>query len=158
MRETNPEWARYAALQYIRRMADYRAACMMDAQAIEETRARAEAVGAIRYDRDGSPSGYRDRLPELMDAMDAARDRLAGRIIAQEREYQDALELFNSDPRARMAWAKYGERRTWAQVAADSFRSVATCRRWAATGLEIVFQGMPAEFRRVPYQAEEWGE
>lgn len=150
------EWARYCARQYIRAMAAYVNANRADMEHREELGAQLEAVSAIRYDREGGPSGYVDRRPEQLDRMEELRDRLAGRIEAHEAEYQDALALFNSDDRARMAWAKYGRRMTWRELANAEGWSVATCRRMAETGLVVIYRGMPREFKRAFVNSEDW--
>lgn len=150
------EWMRFAALEYIRQLADYRDRFLADMAALDEARARAEAVGAIRYDRDGSPAGWRDHLPEILDTMAAIHERMRQRYEAEEADYQAAIGGFNADPRKRLAWSKWGEHRTWAEIAQAERISKATARRWGADGLERIYYQMPAEYRRVHVNAEEW--
>lgn len=156
MNARQPEWVRFAALEYVRTMASYKQLKQMKLDRIDELKAIMEGLGAARYDREGGAAPYRDRIPDIIDTIEDMVDTLAGDIEREERDYQRALDLFQSDDRALMVWEKYGLRMRWAAIARKRGYTERACQYHALTGMRIIFDNMPPEYRRVHVNAEEW--
>ena len=151
----HPEWVRYAALGYIRAMADYEKQARGYLDRMAELSAKLEALGAQRYDREGSAAGYTDTRAETLDLLAQLKDSLEAHIANGEREYQEALDLFIRDEDATIVWLKYGKRMTWDAVGRKVGFTGRTCRTHAPMGFRYIFDHMPLEYRRVPVNAEE---
>lgn len=156
MNARDPEWIRYAVLEYVRLWRDYEHRKSFRLGRIAEMEVMLEGLGAVRYDRDGSPSGYVDRRPELLDTIQEMHDALMGDIEREEEDYQRALDLFSENEESLIVWEKYGLRMTWAGVGRQHLMSERTAKRAAERGFRHIFDNMPPQYRRVPVAAEEW--
>lgn len=156
MNARQPEWVRFAALEYVRTMASYKELKQMKLDRIDELKAIMEGLGAARYDREGGAAPYRDRIPDIIDTIEEMVDTLAGDIERGERDYQRALDLFGSCEEAQVVWEKYGLGLQWKTICMR--HSIGTTLAWtmAQRGFRHIFDNMPPEYRRVHVNAEEW--
>lgn len=154
MPRPTPEWREYCVLEYIKKQARYSAETKSMSERIRTLRERMEGVTAVRYDRDGSSSGYSDKFPEIMDTLEAIRDALASRISLGEMEYQQAIDLFREYSFAEAVWLHYGCGKSWNQVGREVGYSSNTCKHHRLDGIEYIYDRMPAEYRQVRQRAE----
>lgn len=151
------DWTRWCVIRYVREAAQYERRKESLKERAEKVRADMEHVMAMRYDRDGSRAGWKDRMPESLDELDEIADELEASIMGYERRYQHAMDIFQTNEDTLIVWEHWGRRMRWADVAhrhcynRDHVRQVV-----AARGIETIWHLMPEEFRRSPYPAEEW--
>ena len=150
------DWTRWCVIRYVREAAQYERRKESCEQRAEKVRADMEHVLAVRYDRDGSAAGWTDRMPEALDELAAIADELEAAIVGYERDYQRALDIFETNEDTRMVWEHWGLRMRWADVAHRHCYNRDYVRQIAARGIETIWHLMPEEYRRSPYPAEEW--
>jgi len=155
MSDVTNEWVEYAARSYIADQAAFTRKCDDKVDRMEVLRQRMEGVGAIRYDRDGSGTGYVDKWPELLDQMSELVESLQNHMKDGAISYMEAMDIFRRDRNAYACWLHYGAGETWRSVGARLHTSPDHLKHERGRGFRFIFDNMPARYRLVDIKAEE---
>ena len=154
-RVKNPEWMELAVRRYVDDVATYPRGFRAARDEIIRIQAEMEGVPGVRYDKDGSPAPWHDKLAEHVDAIAAKRDEMAALTERWAATYIDAMAIFNADEDAYMVWERWGLKTPWKRIAKRRMYVVETCRLRMPKGIAYIYERMPEEYRRSPYGAED---